>query len=248
MERPRLTTSSYFHLRSIENSWTEGLLVLMYHSIDVPPLLHPRRGLYVTPQHLTHQLRELQSADIAFTTLGDWKRQRSSTRQVAVTFDDAYRNVFVKGLPVLQQARAHAITYVVASLIGKSNEWDHATGGRHEPLMDRVQLTEWIGAGHEIGSHGLTHRDLTILSPEEARREIVESKKMLEDIFGQPIRHFCYPYGGWNDAIKSMVQEAGYETATSTVAGFNTATTDALVLKRFLASHRRPYLAALTRH
>lgn len=219
----------------------------MYHSIDVPPLFHPRRGLYVTPQSLARQLHELQSARIAFTTLGDWNKQRPCTRQVAVTFDDAYRNIFVKGLPVLQQLNVRAITYVVASLIGKSNEWDHATGCRHEPLMDRKQLSEWIGAGHEIGSHGLTHRDLTTLPQEEARREITDSKKMLEDLFGQPIRHFCYPYGGWNDAVRSMVQEAGYETATSTIADFNASTVDAFAIRRFLARHQRPYLAALIR-
>jgi peptidoglycan/xylan/chitin deacetylase (PgdA/CDA1 family) len=112
--------------------------------------------------------------------------------------------------------------------------------------MDRAHLGEWIDAGHEIGSHGLTHRDLTTLPLEEARREIVESKMRLEESFGQPIRHFCYPYGGWNEAVRAMVQEAGYETATSTISEINTATTDAFLLRRILARHQRPWLAALT--
>jgi peptidoglycan/xylan/chitin deacetylase (PgdA/CDA1 family) len=220
----------------------------MYHSVDVPPLLHGLRGLYVTPQHLARQLRELhETSSSSFTTLGEWSRQHPAGRHVALTFDDAYRNLFVKGLPVLQQVGVRALTYVVASLIGKSNQWDHAGNARHEPLMDRAQLAEWIAAGHEIGSHGLTHRALTTLSLEEARREIVDSKHQLEDMFGRPIYHFCYPYGDCNEAVRDMVQEAGYETATSTVAGINTATTDAFVLRRLLARHQRPYLAALVR-
>jgi peptidoglycan/xylan/chitin deacetylase (PgdA/CDA1 family) len=232
----------------MEDSWTEGLLILMYHSVDVPPVFHRQRGLYVTPQHLTRQLRELQTtSQIDFSTLAEWNRARPSGRYVAVTFDDAYRSLFVKGLPVLQETGVHALTYVVASLIGKSNQWDDANGARREPLMDRVQLTEWIAAGHEIGSHGLTHRQLTSLPLDEARREIADSKHRLEDLFGQPIRHFCYPYGDWNEAIRDMVQEAGYETATSTISGLNIATTDAFVLRRFLAWHQRPYLAALIR-
>ncbi len=220
----------------------------MYHLVGVPPLFHRLRGLYVTPRHLAWQLRELQATpDIHFSTLGEWNRLRPSGRHVEITFDDAYRNLFVNGLPVLQKAGVRAITYVVTSLIGKSNEWDQVGGARREPLMDRTQLAEWIAAGHEIGSHGLTHRSLTALSRDEARQEITDSKHRLEDFFGQPIRHFCYPYGDWNEAIRDMVQEAGYETATSTIAGLNIATTDAFALRRFLARHQRPYLAALTR-
>jgi len=220
----------------------------MYHSIDVPPLFHGWRGLYVTPQLLARQIRELQKdSTIHFSTLTEWNEQRLSGRQVALTFDDAYRSLFVNGLPVLQKAGARAITYVVASLIGKSNEWDNGKGIRHELLMDRAQLKEWIAAGHEIGAHTLTHPLLTKLSLDEARREIIDSKKMLEDIFGQPIRHFCYPYGGRNEALAEMVREAGYETATGPVPGVNAATTDALALRRIMACHERPYLAALMR-
>ena len=218
----------------------------MYHSIGAPPLFKGLRGLYVRPQHLIRQIRELQTAyPSSFTTIGDWNLERPAGRRVAITFDDAYRNLFTNGLPVLQEEGVRAITYVVASLIGKSNQWDDNKGARCEHLMDRVQLTEWLQAGHEIGSHGMSHRFLTSLSRDEACREIIDSKKLLEDMFGRPIRHFCYPYGDWNEAIRDMVQEAGYETATSTITGFNTATTDAFALRRFMSRHQRPWLAAL---
>ena len=42
-----------------------------------------------------------------------------------------------------------------------------------------------------------------------------------------------------------MVQETGYETATTTLTGFNTIANDAFALNRLLARHRRPYLAAI---
>jgi peptidoglycan/xylan/chitin deacetylase (PgdA/CDA1 family) len=219
----------------------------MYHSVDVPPLRHGFRGLYVTPSHLERQLQEFQAQGIEFTNLGKWEVARPVGRQVALTFDDAYRNLFTKGLPVLQKTGVRALTYVVASLIGKSNEWDHGTKARREPLMDRVQLTEWLRAGHDIGSHSMTHPDLTSLSSEEARREIIDSKKLLEDLFGQRIRHFCYPYGQWNESIRDLVQEAGYQTATTVIPGFNPAGADPFVLKRFLARHRRPWMTAITR-
>ena len=232
----------------MKDAWTEGLLVLMYHSIDAPPLFHGLRGLYVTPQLLERQLRELQAeATVRFTTLGEWNSTRPGGRQVVVTFDDAYQNLFTNGLPVLQKTGVRAITYVVASLIGKTNEWDANLGARREPLMDRAQLQEWMQAGHEIGSHSMSHRFLTALSPAEARREILDSKKLLEDLLGQPVRHFCYPYGDWNQSVRDLVQEAGYETATSTISGFNDPATNAFALRRLLARHEKPWLAALRR-
>ena len=119
MERTGLSIpQNYVQFQAIDDSWQEGLLVLMYHAIQVPSLLHGFRGLSVKPQFLANQLRELQARGISFTNLGEWNRVRSSKRQVALTFDDAYRNVFIKGLPILQQLGVPAITYVVAKRMG----------------------------------------------------------------------------------------------------------------------------------
>ena len=59
----------------------------------------------------------------------------------------------------------------------------------------------------------MTHPRLTALPPECARAEIFDSKRALEDRFGIPIRHFCYPYGDYNRAVRDLVEEAGYATA-----------------------------------
>ncbi len=61
--------------------------------------------------------------------------------------------------------------------------------------MDERQIRDWLAAGHEIGAHTLTHPALAELPPERARAEIFDSRKLLEDRFGVPVRHFCYPYG-----------------------------------------------------
>lgn len=237
----------YTGLHSVESSWSEGLLILMYHSVAVPPLVHRNRGLHVTSAFLDRHLRELQAREgIQFASLEAWNKEPVSSRRVLLTFDDAYRNVFTSGLPVLQRHGVRAITYVVASLIGKSNEWDDGKGMRWEKLMDRAELKEWIEAGNEIGAHSMTHRNLARISPEEARREIFDSKKLLEDTFGRPVRHFCYPYGDQNRAVRDLVAEAGYETATTTSPGFNGPATDPFALCRLPAMHQRPWLVALT--
>jgi peptidoglycan/xylan/chitin deacetylase (PgdA/CDA1 family) len=111
--------------------------------------------------------------------------------------------------------------------------------------MDRADLLAWQDAGQEIGSHGMTHCHLTRVSPGQARAEIFDSKKMLEDLSGREVRHFCYPYGDCNAAVRDLVGEAGYATATTTEPGLNGPDADPLLLKRLLASHRKPYRAAL---
>ncbi len=63
---------------------------------------------------------------------------------------------------------------------------------------------------HEIGAHTITHPRLTRLAPSDARREIVESKKWIEQVTQEPCRMFCYPYGDENPALRTQVMEAGF--------------------------------------
>ena len=57
--------------------------------------------------------------------------------------------------------------------------------------MDAAQIRDWLAMfTQEIGSHSLTHRNLTKLKSADVREQIFGSKK-LEDLFGIPIRHFC---------------------------------------------------------
>ena len=103
--------------------------------------------------------------------------------------------------------------------------------------MDAAQVSEWLAAGHEIGSHTLKHPWLTRLPAREAREEIVASKKKLEDLFGLTVEHFCYPYGDWNETVRDMVIEAGYQSACTTEFGINTPNTSPFAFKRITARY-----------
>ncbi len=226
--------------------WTDGLLGLMYHAVESPPLFHSHRGLYVEPSLLEQQLQELAEAGVALISLTDWSaREPSSGRQATVTFDDAFLDLRDNALPVLQKLGVGALTYVVAGKLGGTNDWDAAAGAQLCPLMDRADLLAWQAAGQEIGSHGMTHAHLTRVPLAQARAEIFDSKKKLEDLAGCAVRHFCYPYGDVNPAIRDLVGEAGYRTATTTERGINGADADPLLLRRFPGSHRKPYQAAV---
>jgi len=168
---------SYTDLNSVQSVWHEGLLILMYHAIETPPLRHPWRGLYVEPTKLRAQLDELRGTGARFVSLTEWNRRRSREREIIVTFDDGFQNAFRNALPILQELAVPAINYIVAGEIGGANSWDHALGAQIRTLMSHGEILEWQRAGLEIGSHTLTHPRLTAIPPDQARREIFDSKK-----------------------------------------------------------------------
>jgi peptidoglycan/xylan/chitin deacetylase (PgdA/CDA1 family) len=241
------TYRTYVDNASLRAEWQEGLLILMYHAIETPPLWHKLRGLYLEPATLRAQLAELRDTGARFVSLTEWNRRRSREREIIVTFDDGFRSAYRHGLPVLRELAVPAINYIVAGEIGGDNSWDRAQGAQIRPLMSREEILEWQGAGLEIGSHTLTHPRLTSIPLDQARREIFESKKILEDLCGRPVPHFAYPYGDWNPAIRDLVAEAGYETAALAQSGFNSFESNRLTLHRFLATHRSPGGVALGR-
>jgi peptidoglycan/xylan/chitin deacetylase (PgdA/CDA1 family) len=86
--------------------------------------------------------------------------------------------------------------------------------------------------GFTIGSHSRTHARLTEVDTERAEDEATASKAALEDMLGKEVRHFAYPYGLVNETVRTMVGQAGYRSACSTVPGFNRAGQDPYMLRR----------------
>ena len=194
--------------------FAEGVVVLMYHKIARPSAGTNLPSLYVHPRQFARQMDELLAAGIPCIPFGELPGAAASAANgFCLTFDDGFLNVFDHALPVLQKRGLRSIQFIVGSLIGRQDEWDRAIGEPPQTLMDEGQIREWLAAGQEIGSHTLTHPHLTRLSIEEARREIFDSKKLLEDRFGREIKHFCYPYGDHDAAIRDLVGEAGYASA-----------------------------------
>ncbi len=203
-----------------DNEGRGGVTILMYHKIAAPLAGSRLHSLYVSTRDFDRQTAELTAAgqrpvpyDEAMATID------AGGSGFCLTFDDGFASVFDGALPILQARGLKAMLFVVAGLIGAKDEWDHRIGEPPQALMDDRQIREWLAAGHEIGAHTLTHPALADASPENARAEIFDGKKRLEDRFGVPVRHFCYPYGSYNDSVRDLVAEAGYVTACGAATG-----------------------------
>jgi peptidoglycan/xylan/chitin deacetylase (PgdA/CDA1 family) len=111
-----------------------------------------------------------------------------------------------------------AIQYLVAGRIGGRNDWDLPKEDVPERLMDLGQTREWIAAGHDIGSHTITHRDLKGSSLPEAREAIAAS---LDDAITQArqLARGLYPVRLETDglvmALHELVANAGNRSGVS---------------------------------
>ncbi len=67
---------------------------------------------------------------------------------------------------------------------------------------------------------------------EELDDELRASKQELEELLGQDVDHFAYPYGLYDEQTTSAVKKLGYKTACSTRSGFNREDIDPFLLRR----------------
>ncbi|EIK46713.1 polysaccharide deacetylase [Cellvibrio sp. BR] len=103
-------------------------------------------------------------------------------------------------------------------LISGCNVSVPAVAPREYEAVTWAQLAEMQREGIEIGGHTVTHPSLGMASIDEARLEIIGSKKDIERELGLAARTFCYPNGqpqDYTEAVKSVVKEAGYLTAVT---------------------------------
>jgi peptidoglycan/xylan/chitin deacetylase (PgdA/CDA1 family) len=220
--------------------FARGLPVLTFHGVGDPPAGAHDPFLYASPARFAEQIGALRHWGFTSGSLDELPGPEGNPgKKVVITFDDGHRNVLENGLEVLVRHQFRAVQFIVAGLIGSRNEWDAQNGETPEQLMDALEIREWLAAGQEIGSHSLTHRNLAKLGEAEAREQIFGSKKKLEDTFGVPVRHFCYPHGKWTPLVRDLAAEAGYATASTTEFGVNTTQTPRFGLKRIFCLSER---------
>lgn len=75
--------------------------------------------------------------------------------------------------------------------------------------------------GHEVSCHTVNHPDLTQLSDEAARREILDDRRRLEDLTGQPVRGLAYPFGTYDDRIVALLPTLDIAYARTVICNEN---------------------------
>jgi peptidoglycan/xylan/chitin deacetylase (PgdA/CDA1 family) len=100
------------------------------------------------------------------------------------------------------------------------------------PMLDGDNLRALAADGFAIGSHSATHPYLPSEEPEAQRREIEDSRRVLEATIRGPVLDFCYPGGGHDGRTRSIVRAAGYRSAVTWEAGVAGSADDPFALPR----------------
>jgi peptidoglycan/xylan/chitin deacetylase (PgdA/CDA1 family) len=156
-------------------------------------------------------------------------REPLPSRSVLITIDDGYRSTYDIAFPILKKYGYTATIYIYTDFVGVSKSaltWD--------------QLREMKANGFEIGSHTISHSDLTKkLEGETDRayidrieRELAVSKKIIDNKLNQNTICLAYPYGRHNKITKEIAQRVGYQIALTVKSGGNPFFGDSLALNR----------------
>jgi peptidoglycan/xylan/chitin deacetylase (PgdA/CDA1 family) len=201
----------------------EPIAILTYHQIaEAPPRGAPYRSLYVSPAAFSRQMAFLSALGyrgLSMSELMPYLTGMKTGKVVGITFDDGYLNNLTNALPVLQKQKFTATCYAVSQLLGKTNEWDREVGIAQTPLMTAGQLRDWVAAGQELGAHTRHHVHLNQCDADVGRQELALCKTELEAETDALVNHFCYPYGEFSRDHVAMMEQVGYQSATTTRRG-----------------------------
>jgi peptidoglycan/xylan/chitin deacetylase (PgdA/CDA1 family) len=224
--------------------------ILCYHEIDAAPNHEtiPRKSAAApsqneqlrytaTPEQFTAQLDYLQENGyhvIALADLVDFLAGRKGSlpeRAVVITMDDGWACAYSQALPELQRRKMPFTVFVYPNIVGH---------GAH--AMTWEQLRALSAAGATIGSHTMTHPFLTLKNNTVAaadyasflRHELLDSRTMIEEKLGSPVRFLSYPYGDYDERVLEGLREYGYAAAVTTERGLISRSTPLDRLKRYL--------------
>jgi peptidoglycan/xylan/chitin deacetylase (PgdA/CDA1 family) len=203
--------------------------ILMYHRINVPSpgASAITRRLTVHPDDFTRQMRWLRRHGYQTVT----QRQLFDAlmhdrplggRPIMITFDDGYRDVFYKAATVLTKLRMQGTAYVIS---------DRVVNGDRTFLSPGL-LRALEHRGIEIGSHSVTHSDLTQLSHRELLAELIGSRRSLERWLRHPVQWLAYPFGAYDGRVDRLARRAGYVLAVTTEEGTIQSAARPLALQR----------------
>jgi peptidoglycan/xylan/chitin deacetylase (PgdA/CDA1 family) len=144
-----------------------------------------------------------------------------------LTFDDGYKDL----LNIRDIVKKYNINPVVF-VIPNSGKPDYKELGQEYTRLTSEDLKLLQKEGWTIGSHTMTHADLTTLNTEQLAYEVANSKVELEKELGQQVNYFAYPKGSYNDIVLDAVKRAGYTYAFTMDDDTITTSTDPFKMPR----------------
>jgi peptidoglycan/xylan/chitin deacetylase (PgdA/CDA1 family) len=213
---------------------TAQTIIFCYHRL-VDKVRYP--GTEIKTADFEAQMKALKDRGITVISLQDylaWRRSEKSIppRCAVITFDDGWKSQYEVAWPILKK-----YGYPVTLFIYTEGIRGNLLGGGEAITWE--QLADMRDNGVDIEAHSATHQDLreghTIMVPEQGGKrakkkltgaeyeqwlhnEVVGCKTLLEQKLAIRCNCFAVPFGNYNEHVKEMARNAGYE-AMFTVYG-----------------------------
>jgi peptidoglycan/xylan/chitin deacetylase (PgdA/CDA1 family) len=178
--------------------------ILLYHHIGYSEIKD--NPYYVSPEQFEQQMFLLYAWGYKTVTVQQIANAILSGAElpykpIALTFDDGNDNTYSRAYPMMQKYNFTGTAYIVYNYVDIPR------------YMNKAQIRELYEAGWEIGSHGISHVNLT-QRIDRQEDEIVESKRKLQILLDDiPINTFAYPFGAYDELSLHYLDFAGYIAA-----------------------------------
>jgi peptidoglycan/xylan/chitin deacetylase (PgdA/CDA1 family) len=178
--------------------------ILCYHSLGQPEF-----GVNdVAPARFRRHVELALESGFRFVSASEIARTGGGSKDLAITFDDAWNSVLTHAVPILAEYRIPLSVFVVS-------EWaEHRNAWLAERALDWRGVEHLMAAGAEIGSHSATHPDFGKLDPARFEAELAGSARTIEQRLGIRPASFAIPLGqsmNWTEAASEAAKKAGYE-------------------------------------
>jgi len=235
---------------------TAQVIIFCYHRL-VDKIRYP--GTEITPAAFEAQMKELKDHGITVIGMQDllaWKRGEKNIppRCAVITFDDGWKSQYEVAWPIMKK-----FEYPFTMFIYTEGVRGGSLGGGEAITWE--QLADMRDNGVDIEAHTATHQDLReghtimVANPggkrsrtkltgpqyeQWVRNEVVGCKELLEQRLGIKVNCFAVPFGNYNEHVKELARNAGYE-AMFTVYGQPITFTSALdSLGRYAIEANKP--------
>lgn len=196
-------------------SATFRVSILLYHYVENVKNKKDklRNELNIPPSIFEEQVKTLANAGYTFMTAAELGQVMNGEMQmpakpILLTFDDGHWDVATDILPILQRYNAKATAYIIPGFTGGSD------------FMSQAQVQKVVKSGLiEIGAHTVHHLSLKNKPYEIVKKEVDDSKTMIENTYHVKVVSFAYPNGAFDEQAVDIVKSDGYTTAVSTVPG-----------------------------
>jgi peptidoglycan/xylan/chitin deacetylase (PgdA/CDA1 family) len=185
--------------------------VIMYH--DIVEERGPGTVWFdATVKEFSDQMDEIQNRGyqpVSIEQLHDHLTKGTDlpAKAIVLTFDDNYQGFYDYAWPILKQKNFPAAMFVHTKYVGQTTGRAHMSWDTLKKLCEDPLFT--------VGSHTVSHPDLTTIGPEDVDLELTQAKNDLESHLGRTIDYFAYPDGKNNADIQAQVKNDGYTMAFS---------------------------------